>query len=162
MLSVDPLQKLRFEWEVEKNAEKLWTLLVEKVGARKAKLIMRRVMGDGKLGRPKKPEERLLNSVIERFIRTNAGESDEKIAKRILERKLAYVSYRSGAVGIENDLKCDDVVTDDDGVPDIVVKVNPINKRLDGLNKRVQRIRREMIEDGSLPKEYAPRPYHRD
>jgi hypothetical protein len=156
MLSIDP-----FEWEVEKSAEKLWYLLVKKVGERKAKLIMRRVMGDGKLGRPKKPEERLLRSVIDRFIHTNARESDEKIAKRILGVGLAYVWYRSGAIGINKDLKCDDIVIDDDGVPDTVVKVKPINKQLSSLKKRVQRIRREMIEEGSLPKEYAPKPYHR-
>ena len=89
-------------------------------------------------------------------------ESDEKIAKRILTRKLRYVRYQSGAIGIATSEKLhrDDVIDEDE--VRLIVKSNAIGKGLTGLKKRVQRIRREMIEEGTLSKEYAPRPYRRD
>ena len=70
MLSVEPLSKLKFDFEVEESARKLWKLLVTKVGARKAKRIMLRVMGDKNPG--PKPEEHLLNSVIRGCVYKNA------------------------------------------------------------------------------------------
>ncbi len=37
----------------------------------------------------------------------------------------------------------------------------PVGKGLGALEKQVGRIRREMIEEGSLLEEYAPKPYRR-
>ena len=41
-------------------------------------------------------------------------------------------------------------------------KKRRIRKGLAALKKQVGRIRREMIEEGLLPKDYAPKPYRRD
>jgi hypothetical protein len=41
------------------------------------------------------------------------------------------------------------------------VKHTPIKKGLAALKKQVERVRRRAIDDGVLPKEYAPRRYYR-
>jgi hypothetical protein len=162
MSRVNPFAVIFFEIEVEQTARKLWALIVQKVGKARAKNIMRRVMDDGKPG-PRNPQEGLLNSIIEACISNNANESDEKIAKRILARKLCFVRYQSGAIGIAGNDELDrgDVINAEDGVIDIVVEWEQIGKDPKSLKKRVERIRRRMIEDGALPKEYAPRQYYR-
>jgi hypothetical protein len=43
-----------------------------------------------------------------------------------------------------------------------IVKRTPINKSFPTMKKQVERVRRLLIEDKLLPKEYAPRPYYRD
>jgi len=151
-----------FETEVEQTATKLWALMVQKVGKTKAKEIMWRVMDNKKPG-PRNPEERLLNFIIEGEISKNAHESDEKIAKRILARKLCFVRYGSGAIGISNihELQRDDFVEVEDGIA-TVVEWKPIAKQLKSFKKRIERIRSQMIEMGALAKEYAPRRYYRD
>lgn len=161
MFRVVPLAKLVFEYEVDESARKLWELLVQKVGKPKAKDIMRRIMGDEKPG-PKKPLEGLLSSIIQGCISKNARESDEKIAKRILARKLCYVQYQSGDFGIAESDKLDrgDLLNVEDGVVDIIVEWNPIGKGLAGLKKRVERIRGQMIEDGELPKAFSRKKYY--
>jgi hypothetical protein len=161
-------EQFQFEVEVEQSAHRLWKLLVAKVGQSKAKRVMLGVMGDKKPGPQNKPERRL-NELIQGCISRYARESDEKIAKRILARKLHYVRYESGGIGIMNgdELTRDDIISwevDGDEYTVDCVRIaewNSIGKSLISLKKRVQRIRRQMIEDGSLGKEYAPRRYYR-
>jgi hypothetical protein len=160
------VDRLRFDTEAEEYASKFWKLLVEKVGEFKAKSIMLTLMGDEKPG-PKNPKERLLNDIIRSCLHQNGGESDEKIAKRILARKPCWVRYDSGhwgfAYGYElsgDDLIDIDALGDGEYVIDVIVEQKPIEKGLKSLKKRVQRIRRELIEGGELPKEFAPRKYN--
>jgi hypothetical protein len=161
------VDRLRFDYEAEEYASKFWKLLVEKAGELKAKSIMLALMGDKKPG-PKSPKERLLNDIIRGCLHQNGGESDEKIAKRILARKPCWVRYQSGHWGIAygyelsgDDLIDIDVHGDGEYVIDMIVEQKPIEKGLKSLKKRLERIRRQMIEEGSLPKEYAPRPWYR-
>jgi len=114
-------------------AGELWKRLVKNVGERQAKLIMREIMG----GRQPGPRNEHLINFIRDFIRyCGANHSDEKIAKRILEskRRLDANVFVVGESGVE-----------------IQTKIIRIDKGLAALEKQVGRIRREMIEEGSLP-----------
>jgi hypothetical protein len=125
-------------------AGELWKRLVKNVGERQAKLIMREIMG----GKQPGPRNEHLINFIRDFIRyCGPNHSDEKIAKRLLKSKPR--------------LDADVFIVGESGVK-IQRKPIRIDKGLAALEKQVGRIRREMIEEGALPKEYAPRPYYRD
>jgi hypothetical protein len=155
-----------FELEVEDCARNFWERLLEKIGERKAKSMMLRLMGKKKPG-PKNAEEGLLNKIIEGHLRTHGQESDEKIAKRILARKPCWVRYQSGDLGYAYGYKLsgDDLISvepyvDGEYTVDAIVEQKPIVKGLESLEKRVQRVRQRLIEDGELPKEFAPKQYY--
>lgn len=144
-----------FEYKTSESARRLWKLLVEKVGEPKAKHIMRSVMGEKKPGRPSTPQEFMLSIIVPAYIFESAHESDEKIARRILESKQYYVRYRSGRLGVVNG---NDALARPN---DPIVERRPIGKSLTALEKQVERFRRKMIEEGSLPKVYSPKTYYR-
>jgi hypothetical protein len=132
------------EAESKEFAVKFWKLFVKKLGERKAKEIMRELMGDKAPGPRRSHEDKALINLIRNCIRDGGpNQSDKKIAKRILESKLELDVVIFEGAEHQN-------------------KRTRIGKGLPALEKQVERIRREMIEECSLPKEYAPRPYHRD
>lgn len=141
-----------FEYAVAQFARKLWKLLVNKVGEPKAKETMRRVMGDKQPGRPSTPQEDMLSIVVPVYILKNAHESDEKIARRILESGYC-VLYKRGMFAVVNGDATDHL-------DDPTLERKPIEKSLTAMKKQVERIRREMIEDRLLPKEYSPKTYY--
>jgi hypothetical protein len=143
-----------YDNEVEVYARKLWKLLVEKAGEPKAKDIMRRVMGGKKPGRPGTPQEDMMSFIIPAYILKNAHESDEKIARRLLESDYC-VQCGQGMFRI-----APSDAPDHPNHP--TVERKPISKRLPALKKQVERFRQQMIEDDSLPKEYSPKKYIRD
>ena len=169
-------------------AARLWKALVQNVGTRQAKEIMHEVMGGKKPGPRQTPEQQALKGFIRNYIQTSdSNQSDEQIAKCILEAEPHY--FQSNPFTIDElremakrafgvDLSDDDLRDElrDQSAIDVVsrksaemilnkdpkLQPRPIGKGLAALEKQVGRIRREMIEEGSLPKEYAPKPYRRD
>jgi hypothetical protein len=126
-------------------ARELWKRLVKNVGERQAKMTMLEIMGDKQSG----PRNEFLINFIRDFIRyCGPDQSDEKIAKHILKSK--------------PEIDVDVFIASKEKVVEIQTKKMRIDKGLAALKKQVGRIRREMIEEGSLPKDYAPRPYCRD
>ena len=152
ILSAGDLERFYERHElVSKNkvlATRLWKALVKNLGERQAKETMREIMGDKVPGPRRSDEDKVLIEFIRDYIRgCGPNLSDEKIAKRILESTL--------------ELDVDTSVASKKGV-EIQTRQMRIDKGLAALEKHVGRIRREMIEECSLPKEYAPRPYRRD
>jgi hypothetical protein len=136
-------------------ADALWKKLVKAVGGRQAKQIMHFVMDEKKGGRPGDP----MLVLIYCYIRAcGPNESDEKIAKSIIKSKPYYVKCESGECGVVNDWMTEERHFGDE----TIVKRTPINKGLPAMKKHVGRVRRWLIEEEILPKEYAPRPYYRD
>jgi hypothetical protein len=133
-----------------------WKKLVNAVGERRAKHIMHSVMAKKKEGRP---GDTPLFVLIYCYIRAwGQRESNEKIARRIFESKPYYVQCESGEVGVVNDWMTEERLLWDE----TIVKRTPINKGLPALKKQVERVRQWAIEEGILPKVYAPRIYYRD
>ena len=85
-------------------------------------------------------------------------ESDEKIAKRIIESKPYYANCAKGHCVVVNDWMTEEHLLGDE----IIVKRTPINKGLPAMKKHVERVRQWLIEEKILPKEYAPKQYYRD
>ena len=138
-----------------KLADTFWKQLVEAVGEPQAKQIMQFVMGEKKIGRS---GDRMI-ILIYCYIRARGlEESDEKIAKRIIESKPYYVKCASGQCGVANDWMTEERFLGDE----TIVKRTPIKKGLLAMKKHVERVRRWLIEEKILPKEYAPKQYYRD
>jgi hypothetical protein len=85
-------------------------------------------------------------------------ESDEKIAKRIVESRPYYVRCASGQRGVVNDWMTEEHLLGDE----TIVERTPIKKGLLAMKKHVERVRRWLIEEKILPEEYAPKQYYRD
>ncbi len=170
--------------EARVYAAKLWKLLVDKMGVRLAKDTMYEIMGDKKPGPRRTDERKVLIDFIRRQIQScDSNQSDEQIAKRILDSEPHYLHEKCTIDDLRDWFKIDNLPDwfKIDDIPDwstidVVTKksmdltlaknpkarVWPVGKGLAALEKQVGRIRREMIEEGSLPKAYAPKPYHRD
>jgi hypothetical protein len=133
----------------------LWEKLAKAVGEREAKQIMHFVMGEKKKGRRTDPMFYLIYIYIRVW---GLDESDEKIAKRIIESKPYYLKCASGECGVVNDWMTAERLLGDE----TIVKRTPINKGLPAMKRHVARVRQWLIEETILPKEYAPRPYYRD
>jgi hypothetical protein len=149
---------------INKNAgfmREMWQRSVKAVGKYQAKEIMRQIMGEKKPGPSKADEDNALDHFICSYI-SHCGpkQSDEKIAKRLLKSKPYYVQWESGLILVASD----EFQTEMDSIlaKDPAAKRTPINIRLPALEKRVERCRRRAIDDGVLPKEYAPKQYCRD
>jgi hypothetical protein len=135
------------------SAEAFWKELVEAVGEFQAKQIMQSVMGEKKTGRSGDPMTMLVYASISIW---GLVESDEKIAKRIIESKPHYVESASGKSGVVNEWMTEESIVGDE----IIIKRTPINKSLPAMKKHVGRVRQWLIEEKILPKEYAPKPYY--
>jgi hypothetical protein len=148
---------------IDKNAgfmREMWQRSIKAVGEHQAKEIMRQIMGEKEPGPSKTDEDNALEDFICGYI-SHCGpkQGDGKIAKRLLESKPYYVQWGPGAI----------VVTSDEFQAEInsvlalypAVKHTPIKKGLAALKKQVERVRQRAIDDGVLPKEYAPRRYYR-
>jgi hypothetical protein len=123
-------------------AHEFWKRLVKNLGERRAKQLMNRVMGNKQSGPPERLEDYLLTLTIISFIRAyGQSESDAKIAKRILQDGSSFSFVL------------------DQG--ETIVK-RTISKNHLAMKKQVERVRRSLIEEKILPKEYAPRQYCRD
>ncbi len=151
------------------HATKLWKLLVEKLGVRLAKDMMNEIMGDKKPGPRRTDEDEALIKFIRLHIQTcDSNQSDEQIAKSIFKRKPHYLREKFSIDDLRDELTMDIVeVVSKKSVEMTVAKnpkamAQPVGKGLAALEKQVGRIRREVLEEGSLPKAYAPRPYRRD
>jgi hypothetical protein len=143
------------ELKALKLADTFWKQLVEAVGEPQAKQIMQFVMGEKKIGRS---GDRMI-ILIYCYIRAwGLEESDEKIAKRIIESKPYYVKCASGQCGVVNDWMTEERFLGDE----TIVKRTPIKKGLLAMKKHVERVRRWLIEEKILPTEYAPKQYYRD
>jgi hypothetical protein len=154
---VNPKQYGVFLESLERAA-KFWSSLVGAVGERRAKQIMKFVTGDKKSGPRERYDDYLMTLAIVVFIRFfGLSESDGKIARRILESGASFVQCESGRSFIVNDL-IEELLCRGE----TIVKRTPINKSFPTMKKQVERVRRLLIEDKLLPKEYAPRPYYRD
>jgi len=131
-------------------ATEFWKRLVKAVGERQAKDIMHLVMDNKKMGRRGDlPMFILIFSSIVMW----PDESDEKIAKRIVESTPCCVRYESGAVGVVNDWTTE--------ARETVIERTPMKKSLTAIEKQVGRIRRWAIEEGFLVEEYAHKRYYR-
>jgi hypothetical protein len=140
------------------SAVEFWSGLVDAVGERRAKQIMKFVAGDKKSGPRERSEDYLMTLAIVVFIRFfGLSESDGKIAKRILDSGASFVQCKSGRAFIVNDLIEETLCQGE-----TIVKRTPINKSFSTMKKQVERVRRLLIEDKLLPKEWAPKPYYRD
>jgi IS30 family transposase len=150
----------RFVHECTVFMREMWKRSVKKVGKYQAKEIMRQIMGEKKPGPSKADEDNALDHFICSYI-SHCGQkqSDEKIAKRLLKSKPYYVQWESGLILVASD----EFQTEMDSIlaKDPAAKRTPINIRLPALEKRVERCRRRALDDGVLPKEYAPKPYNR-
>ena len=139
----------------------MWKRSVKNVGKHQAKQIMREIMGDKKPGPSKADEDNALDDYIRAYIsHCGSKQSDEKIAKRLLESKLYYVHWKSGSILVASDefqTEMDSVLAEHPAA-----KRTPINTGLAALEKRVGRIRRQAIEDGLLGREFAPKIYRSD
>ncbi len=154
---VNPKQYGVFLESLERAVE-FWTGLVDAVGERRAKQIMKFVAGDKKSGPRERSEDYLMTLTILLFIRFyGLNESDGKIAKRILDSGASFVQCKSGSAFVVNDLIEESLCQGE-----TIVKRTPINKNFPTMKKQVERIRRLLIEDKLLPKEWAPKPYYRD
>jgi hypothetical protein len=154
---VNPKQYGVFLESVERAME-FYRSLVDAVGERRAKQIMKFVAGDKKTGTPQRPEDYSMDVAIILFIRLlGRFKSDEKIAKLILDGRPSFVQCKSGRSYIVNDL-IEELLCRGE----TIVKRTPINKSLKTMKKQVERIRRLLIEDKLLPKEWAPKAYYRD
>jgi len=137
------------------SADAFWKQLVEAVGEPQARQIMHFVMDEKKEGRPADPMLPLIYCYI---CACGLEESDETIAKRIIESKPYYVEFASGESGVVNDW-----MTEERHLGDLtIVKRTPIEKDLRAMKKHVERVRRWLIEEKILAKEYAPKQYYRD
>lgn len=161
------LAKFELQREAEKLASLLWEKLVAKVGKSTAKNIMRRVMGDNKLGRPETAEtEALMFFIYAHVLNFGRHQSHREIARRIFESKPHYVQCESGAIGIASSgltavgarpEKEEDLAKDDP-----VVRQWPLKMGLAAIQKRVERVRKRALNEDLLPKEYAPKLYRHD
>ena len=169
------------------HAVQLWKLLVEKLGARLAKKIMNEIMGDKKPGPRQTDEQKALNKFIrDRISASDSDQSDEQIAKRILAIEPQYLrrnpftrddlrdmTRRAFGIDVPDDILRDEL-RDQSAIEVVSRKFmkmtlaeypnsqgRPVGKGLAAFEKQVRRIRREMIEEGSLLQDYAPKPYHR-
>jgi hypothetical protein len=142
------------ELEALKEADAFWKQLVETVGKPRAKQIMQFVMDEKKTGR----SGDLMLPLISNYIRVwGLEESDEKIAKRIIESKPYYAKCAKGHRVVVNDWLTEELLSDE-----TIVARTPIDKGLPAMKKHVERVRRWLIEEKILPKEYAPKQYYRD
>lgn len=140
------------ELEVLNEADAFWKYLVETVGKPRAKQIMQFVMGEKKTGR----SGDLMLPLISNYIHVwGLEESDEKIAKRIIESKPYYAKCAKGHCVVVDDWMTEERLSDE-----TIVARTPINKRLPAMKKHVGRVRQWLIEEKILPKEYAPKPYY--
>ena len=147
--------QFRLELKAQILAQQFWKELVEKVGEFRARDILRGVMLEDEPGRPK---DHILSSFIYVHIRLfGLEESDERIAKRIVESRPEEVWFESGERVIVNEW----VTEANTCFGETIVERVPFKKGLKAIAKQVERTRREFIEDGILPKEYAPRKYYR-
>src|SRR5262249_26488614 len=88
------------EFEALKEADAFWNQLVETVGEPRAKQIMQFVMDEKKTGR----SGDLMLTLIYCYIHAwGLEESDEKIAKRIIESKPYYAECAKGHCVVVND-----------------------------------------------------------
>jgi hypothetical protein len=143
------------ELKALKEAAAFWNQLVETVGKPRAKQIMQYVMGEKKTGRS---GDRMIFLIYIYIHAWGLEESDEKIAQRIIKSKPHYVKCASGQCGVVNDW-----ITEENHFGDeTIVTRTPIKKGLPTMKKHVERLRRWLIEERVLPKEYAPKQYYRD
>jgi hypothetical protein len=143
------------ELEAVEFAFKFWKILVKKVGELKARDILRRLTSDKKMGRREEPG---LAVLIYAHVRVRGlNDSAEQIAKRILKNKPYYVVFESGKYGLVDG----EFITEAKLGGQTIIRKMPLKKELKALKKQVERIRRQMIEDGILPKVYSPRTYYR-
>jgi hypothetical protein len=141
--------------EALKSAAELWKRLVKDVGERQAKDIMHSVMGNKKTGRR---GGLLMDTLILNSISMWPGESDEKIAKRIVESSPCRVRYESGAVSIWADWMSD--ARETTIARETIIKRTPIKMSLSAIKKQVGRIRRWAIAVGLLGEVYAHKRYY--
>ena len=140
-------------------AFQFWHGLVKNLGERRAKQLMNYVMGNKQSGRGEQREEAYLNGLIMLYIEyLGVEESDGQIAKRIFESKPYFVECESGYFAIVNAIFIEEVICEGQ----TIVRRTPINQTLPTIKKQVGRVRRSLIEEKLLSKEYAPRPYYRD
>ena len=81
------------------------------------------------------------------YIFPSLPESERKDSKRY------YVRYKSGKIALVNGESLPRLI-------DPIVECKPIVKSLATVKKQVERFRQQMIDDGSLPKKYAPKKYY--
>jgi len=185
------VERLYTRQEVESKAKahaaQLWKLLVEKLGARLAKDTLYEIMGDKKPGPRSTDEQRALTYFIRLKLQSSDSNlSDEQIAKRILKSEPHYLQSNPSTIDDLRDMakRAFGIDLHDDDLRDELrhqfaidvvsrkfmeetlaknpkARGRPVGKGLAALEKKVGRIRREMIEEGLLPKAYAPKPYHR-
>jgi hypothetical protein len=154
---VNPEQYGVFLVSVQRAVE-FWESLVEAVGERRAKQIMKFVAGDKKSGPRERSEDYLMTLTIVLFIRFfGLFKSDEKLAKLILKSGPSFVRCKSGRSFIVVDQIEESLCRGE-----TIVQRTPINKSLPAMKKQVGRVRRLLIEDKLLPKEWAPKPYYRE
>lgn len=139
----------------------VWKRFVKNVGGHQAKEIMRQIMGEKEPGPPPADKDNALEDFICGYI-SHCGPKlgDRKIAKRLLKSKPYYVQWNSGAIVVASDefqTEINSVLAKHPGA-----KLIPITKGLAALEKQVLRVRRRAIDDGVLPKEFAPKPHYRN
>lgn len=140
--------------KVLESACEFWENLVKDVGERQAKHIMQIVMDNKKVGRH---GDLPMFVLIFCYIRIwGLHELDEKIAKRIFENKPHYVHFESGNLWVVDDWMTEERILWDK----TIVERTPINKGIPTIKKQVERVRRWLIEEKILPKEYAPKTYY--
>jgi hypothetical protein len=140
-------------------ASAFWKRLVENLGEPEAKRVMHHLMGDKKPGRPKTDQDVALIMIIYAYIRHfGLRKSDGEIARHVFETSPHYLELKSGAVIVANSDYTEEFLRLAD---DPVVGRKPVVMSLAAIKKRVERLRRWSIEEGLLPRTYAPRPYYR-
>jgi hypothetical protein len=140
-------------------ASALWKRLVENLGEPEAKRIMHHLMGGKKPGRPKTDQDVALIMIMYSYIlHFGLRKSDGEIARHVFETGPHYLELKSGAVIVSNSDYTEEFLRLAD---DPVVGRKPVVMSLAAIRKRVERLRRWSIEEGLLPRTYAPRPYYR-
>jgi hypothetical protein len=154
------LERSEREQRTEGLAQQLCDRIVTNVGRPKAREMMRRLMGGKKPG-PKQTDEDLALTyfIYGNILHFGKFLVDGKIARLILENNPCYLKFKSGALFMANDLITEETFDTRD---DPIVGREPLRISPSALKKRVERVRRWAIEEGSLSKEYAPRLYCRD
>ena len=116
-------------------------------------------MSDKKPGRPKTDQDVALIMIMYAYIfHFGLGKSDGEIARHLFETSPHYLKLKSGAVIVANSDYTEEFSRLAD---DPVVGRKPVVMSLAAIKKKVERLRRWSIEEGLLPRKYAPRPYYR-
>jgi hypothetical protein len=92
--SDEEVRRIDLEIETLKLAQQFWKTLVEKVGESKAKNILHEVMLEERSGRPE--DYVLIGFLYIHIFSFGLDESDEKVAKRIIESRPDQVFFASG------------------------------------------------------------------